>query len=695
MEAVSWLSLPNETRRHRPGLAMGLPFLFALLGTSFQMSLRAQVSPGSSDPNSFQQGEAQDELAAAAQADRSGRYEEAARHYQKFLSTQPALALSPALIEVRTRLANAEFLLHRYRESLEALQPFPFDEAEGRAQAAIPVHAWLVRGLDYLDLNDLPEAIRSLRQSLALSPDSGTARLALGDALARNGQPEEAADTYRDQLRRTPGVGEAWYKLGLVYTGLAQKTAASLDGERGRTALPVLLTAEQLQDRGDYWGAAQKLFPAVHGSASGSAGVQPAFLPGLHAELGTALLHLGYPGAAGREFKAELSQNPESLPALLGAVEVDALEARWDEAFGIFERLMELYPRELRLRLESPPPARLSEAWKQGRIALPARLAGSPAGKLLSLWLGSDGLESQPRLDPAETKCDPAPHDELSPGLWIGEACAAQLNRKLGSEAKLSESQTTRLIELEYRLQEYERSQDRARSLLRSVPHNAWAQYWLSKDYSALAGQAFAKLAELSPDSARVHEIVAQHDADQNQLSAARREYEIALRLAPDLPDLHLGLGTVCWMAGDWTRAEAELEKTLELSPGSPVASYQLGDSYVQQHQWQQAVDPLRRALADPDVERRARLDLAKAEAELGQTTAAIQDLLLLVPSDRDGEVHYRLAALYRKIGDSAKAQAALEASEGLRKASDQLSQQRLESLERESGEVQSFQAPR
>jgi len=211
------------------------------------------------------------------------------------------------------------------------------------------------------------------------------------------------------------------------------------------------------------------------------------------------------------------------------------------------------------------------------------------------------------------------------------------------------------------------------------------------KSYSALAGQCFDQLSKLGPNSARVYEILARYHSERHQLATARHEYQAALRLAPDLPDLHLGLGTVSWQAGDWEQAEAELQKTLTLSPGSAVAAYEMGDSYIQQHRWRQAMDYLPRALTDPAVERPARLDLAKAEAELGQYPAAIRDLLRLADGDRDGEVHYRLAMLYRKTGDTTKGQEALARSEALRKASDQLGRQQLEALERQLGNLQDF----
>ena len=68
--------------------------------------------------------QAQPDLRAAASAEKSGRYEEAATLYQRFLSGIESSKTNPSLlVEVRTRLATAYFLLHRYRESLEAVAP--------------------------------------------------------------------------------------------------------------------------------------------------------------------------------------------------------------------------------------------------------------------------------------------------------------------------------------------------------------------------------------------------------------------------------------------------------------------------------------------------------------------------------------------------------------------------------------------
>ena len=733
LESESDEARVSQTIRHV--LGRGYLGAAAVMATAVLLALgvSASIRAASGQPL-LAQSSTQDDLAAAAAAEHSAHYEDAIRRYQDFLTAAGSSTPQSALNEVRIRLATDFFMLHRYQESLDALQPLiPSNSAIPRdtlghagskkapARPAVPAQAWLVRGLDYLqlsrpgELGQLSEAASSLRQALELNPKSGTARMALGDALARSGNLEGAANEYRQQTRRTPELADAWYKLGSVYADLAGKVAEEFSRMQPRDELAVQLSAERLSDSGDYWGAAQALYPLVRSSGSspnptnhgqdshtssnrGQHG-QATYCPGLHAIFGIALLRLGYSRAAETAFKAELSQDPESLPAQLGSAEIEALGSNWTEALTVFQHLMAAYPKELARQLESPPAAALLKVSQGENSALRPDLANSASGKLWSAWVGSGGLTSvtlsesgfETGRNTGKTQCSAPPSSrQLQPGYWISEACAAQLLRDLRS--RRGEKERAKVIEIEYRLGDYEEARADALALLKLAPGDSWGRYWLAKSYSASAGECFAKLAEVNPDSARVHEILARYHSERQQLAAARTEYEAALRLQPELPDLHLGLGTVYWQSGDWTRAQAELTRALKLSPGSAVAAYELGDSYVQQHEWQQAVDYLQRALADPAVERKARLDLAKAQDELGNRIAAIEELTLLAKDDRDGEVHYRLAMAYRQMGDTAKAKAALATSESLRKAADQLSIERLESLEQESKESKSAQ---
>jgi Tfp pilus assembly protein PilF len=245
-----------------------------------------------------------------------------------------------------------------------------------------------------------------------------------------------------------------------------------------------------------------------------------------------------------------------------------------------------------------------------------------------------------------------------------------------------------KLTEAEFRLGDYRAARLDAQRLLESDPRNEWGVFWLSQANGELAQDCFSKVASLNPDSARVHEMLAHYYARRRHFPRAKTEYLAAIQSAPDSAALHLGLGTLYLRGGELPEAEKELQRTLELAPGSALAQYLLGDLYVQQQRWDLALKHLRRALDDPALTVKARLDLAKAEAEMGQARQAVEELLSVSKADKDGEVHYRLASLYRKLGETTRAQKALAAFKQLRDASLQANRDELEALAKEQERV-------
>jgi protein O-GlcNAc transferase len=181
-----------------------------------------------------------------------------------------------------------------------------------------------------------------------------------------------------------------------------------------------------------------------------------------------------------------------------------------------------------------------------------------------------------------------------------------------------------------------------------------------------------------------VHQMLAEHYLKLSDYPKAKTEFQNAVRLAPDAPDLHLGLGTALSRAGELGEAEKELKSTLELAPKSAFAHYELGHLYVQQQLWQPAIEQLRQVPDDSTVLLSARLDLAKAETEVGQTSQAVRDLISAAALDRDGELYYRLAGLYRRMGDDERAHEALATFKQRRAASLETDTEELGALERE-----------
>jgi predicted Zn-dependent protease len=619
-------------------------------------------------------------LAAAAAAEQEGNYSAAAARYLRVLEEAKNWPASPAIVNVRVQLAKDYFLLRRYEESLNVLKPGLKASADHRSRLWAQVA--LVAGMDQLELNELPAATENLYQALSLDPESGTARLALGDAYARSNHLDKAAQEYREQLQRTPSVADAWYKLAAVYSKLSDKTVQDFVQRDPNNPVVRQLTAELFLEKGDSTNALHLLF-AVLSTSPGQ--------PDLRADFGRALLNLGHIGAAAEQFHEELSRDSGSPVAMLGLAEVDALQNHWEAAFRLFLQMIQSHPRAITEDLELPPPKPLRAAWQEGHLKIPAGEANTRIGKLWANWLSYQGTDvkfvAQAGVPHCASLSGPAAR---VPGIWLTQACYEELRSAHQSRSQLGITALTKLAEADYRLGHYGEARAVTEDLLRRQPSNGWAAYWLARSYSHLAYSCLARLSSVSPGSARVHEILAQLDAARFNWARAEREYKSAIRLAPGLPDLHLGLGTVYWQAGNWTDAEAELENTLRLDPASSAAEYELGDCYVEQHKWTAAVPHLQRAVVDSAVNYRARLDLAQAEEETGDDRSALQDLLPVANEDRDGVLHYRLALLFRKTGDATRAQQELALSQKLRRSSAQAAQEQIQRAEEDLQKLQS-----
>ncbi len=609
-----------------------------------------------------------------------------AESYEKFLHEAGANT-SESAIEVQEQLGAVYYLLHRYNDSLAVLKRVlrassgnlpadatnHFDSSKGRSLQA---QSWLVTGLDYLELNQLADATRSLRHAISMQPNSANARLALGDALARSGRMQDAAREYENQTRLTPSLADAWYKLGLAHGEISVETSRHQVNAAQRSIIEQL-NAEELLAKGDSLGAARTLFRLQHESPSE---------PEVHALLGSALLALGYPKAAQSHFQQELIQNPESPLAHLGLVQTSALENNWSTVANELEHLSVSNRRELLRQLEFPPAGLVIQAWSKGQMNPPPSFADSPAGAIWKTWLSDSNVVASVSADEKSSSAPGcmAQKSESAPGIWLTERCYSALAQRLKLKAKLTTNEQIKLTEAEFRLGNYDGALHSAKVLYTAEPHNAWAQYWLSKSHDALAEECFLKVAALNPDSARVHQMLAEHYRKLSDYPKAKSEFQQAIGLSPQSPDLHLGLGSVLSRSGDFAQAEKELKTTLELSPASAFAHYELGHLYVQENQWEKAIEHLRQVPADSTDLLSARLDLAKAESALGQNSEAISGLLSIESLDKDGEVYYRLASLYRTAGDTSRAHEALITFKQRRAASLQTDTDELGALEKE-----------
>ena len=99
--------------------------------------------------------------------------------------------------------------------------------------------------------------------------------------------------------------------------------------------------------------------------------------------------------------------------------------------------------------------------------------------------------------------------------------------------------------------------------------------------HMAVARQSYTRIYQLDPGSWRLHRLNAQIDAEARQHTQAIEEYQEAIKIAPKQADLYEGLGWEYRQTGQLDLAEKAFEQQLALTPGNPIAMYNLASTRV------------------------------------------------------------------------------------------------------------------
>ncbi len=137
----------------------------------------------------------------------------------------------------------------------------------------------------------------------------------------------------------------------------------------------------------------------------------------------------------------------------------------------------------------------------------------------------------------------------------------------------------------------------------------------------------------------RARDLLLAHHPDQ-----AIGELQTAIRQRPDYAPAHYALAEAYFRKSDYAKAEIELKRVLELSPGDVDASYELGMMYLEHKKTELArstfAEMLTRNPNSPD----AHYGLGSVEAAQNEYRGAIQDFNITAKFNPDfGDVHYRI----------------------------------------------------
>jgi len=261
---------------------------------------------------------------------------------------------------------------------------------------------------------------------------------------------------------------------------------------------------------------------------------------------------------------------------------------------------------------------------------------------------------------------------KLRPSLWNARAFLGMSELRLGhpQEAKAHLEKSFRylrdatlqsqagldLISLYYQSQDFHHALEILKVLQGAHPDDPNLLYTAYRTYTELAARTLAKLAQVAPESAQMHRILAQAQQSQDDFTGAIAQYRKALELDATLPGLHFELGQAILAnsTDEPARQEAEKEFRQALAEDATDADahYMLGEIAWIRTKPEEALNDYEEAVRLRPGFVDAHIALGKALTTLGRPEDALLHLSEGVRLDPQNEVaHYRLAQAYRKLG--------------------------------------------
>jgi tetratricopeptide (TPR) repeat protein len=202
-------------------------------------------------------------------------------------------------------------------------------------------------------------------------------------------------------------------------------------------------------------------------------------------------------------------------------------------------------------------------------------------------------------------------------------------------------------------------------------PDDVDTLYHRGRAYFLVANSSYSTMFKLDPDSVRVHQVLAEADAQAYRTGDAIAQYEIAVKTAPRLAGLHESLGDQYWIFGAQDKAAAAYKAELGIDPADTAARFKLGCLDVMHGSAAEGVALLRQALREDPSLVDAHYYLGNGLADLDRNEEASHEYELAIApdpaNDRAISSYYRLSQAYRKLRRMEDARSALANYQRLR----------------------------
>lgn len=435
------------------------------------------------------------------------------------------------------------------------------------------------RGLIYAEQGRLDEAIKELQAALRTNPDHAEAHSRLGMAFGRQGRWDEAIREYQIALRINPNDFKAHGNLGATYAHQRLWDEAVYEYQAALRINPN--HAESHVGLGDAHARQGRWDDAIQ-EYKAAMRINPRYATA-HVNLGAIYVELSYWDDAIREFHAALGINPNLAMAHFNLGEAYRQQDRLDDAIHEFQAALRINPEyaEAHCNLGLVYGA---QGWREEEIQ----------EYRAALQIVSDDFEVRYNLAVAY----------VQHGLLDDAIREAERALQLGYEPARGLLNNLRQLPSPDRAQRRTEVETRPPGKTKDEPGKGArkGKKKLAKASGKTTGRAAREFGKEQPKripAAADLAVAEQHIgrgmayAEQGHLDEAIREFQAALRIAPDDAGVHLNLGGAYGQQGRLDEAIREFQAALRINPNYAEAHYSLGMVYRQQGRLDEAIREL------------------------------------------------------------------------------------------------------
>jgi predicted Zn-dependent protease len=404
---------------------------------------------------------------------------------------------------------------------------------------------------------------------------------------------------------------------------------------------------------------------------------QPSAPPCSHAGYGIVLLRQKATVEAKTEFDREASSNPGCPLTRLGVAALQLVQGDTENALN---KLIGLWNADAGFVRENLPMLRDGITPEQAQKLLELAKEAQAENKVPAAFVESiqAALESDAPIAaiPTESETDvpdaekatlpPTPHEAEK--LYLSgqfRRCSDSLRPRLSS---LTERSLTFLAPCAFYTGDYRTAAQAARRLALNAATRPVGLYWESKADQKLAVAALVRAGETDADSPRMHVLLGDTYRQRRKWGDAETEYRKALVLDPESRSGQMGLAIALFQDGnneDALKADNEL---LQKDPDDPHANLLGAEIMISHHEFANAENYLKKCgKIEPEFMPRVHALLGEVYANTNRPTEALAEFKLGTAGDEDGSLHYQMARLYQKAGNTKAATEAFQTSKRLR----------------------------